>query len=197
MRFNLINFTPFHHCFGMAVNGNPTVLATITSLFFSCGPSTVARFVMSIVVNSVEGVIGGWTASYSTKKFLKRTEAKTDASASITLISFCRGVIASGFGIYVASIFRSTIVSPCCLTMGFVICTSYFCIKTAARFDLFMGQVSRTYRCPLTARAATEPCNNPLRFFVKDAENSQAVETPPRQIFTFNVGTEGTKVYEG
>lgn len=83
-----------------AVNDHPPVIATIVRLFCYRRPSTIGRFVVSVIVDAVNRVLQGWSRPHISHEVVescitKPSIANCDASAAIIGILLIRCVSAS------------------------------------------------------------------------------------------------------
>jgi hypothetical protein len=79
--------------------GDPVVGALVVVLFASSGPSTVARFIPSTIVEPVEGMIGAWSKSHVCKEHdeaLEPAVANSNTSPTVAMehrvVRFCAAV---------------------------------------------------------------------------------------------------------
>ena len=99
---------PVTECFRLlAYRHNPCV-AIIAVLFLRCSPAAVVRFVVAVVVSTVQRMRWRWSTSYSCKELLVRGApalAHADASGAVVLVVGMVLVMTAGLGLGPGSIF--------------------------------------------------------------------------------------------
>lgn len=162
------------------INTNNNRNSGIMRLLNSRGPSAIARFISSIVVYSINGMMSGWTNAHILKELVERQPffCNCDASPSVSGISSIVRVKASLDHMAPRSIFLRMrhSVSGICLNAPF---TS----ETSTTLNGFT-KLSRYGNVNIPAFAFAFP-QNPLRAPSSDAKSSQSSEFLPSSIFMF------------
>lgn len=68
-----------------AGSSHPFLFGRIAHLFSTCSPSTVARFVVSIVINSIKGMNFGWAQSHIGQEVIELVPSFTDSDSSCAI----------------------------------------------------------------------------------------------------------------
>lgn len=93
---------------------NKSGMSTIKLLFRISSPITIFRFIISIIINTIETMFGRWRISDIFKKFLKRLSplfANFNSSSPISRVSFNGRELTSGNHMLPSSIFFSNLSS--------------------------------------------------------------------------------------
>ncbi len=92
---------------------NENIRDPVVCLLSSCRPSTIARFIVPIVISSVKRMFGTWFLAHVSKEVLEQTPpfAHRDPAAAIEFRGRIRWVVASLFHAGPCAIFRSATLS--------------------------------------------------------------------------------------
>lgn len=71
VRVNSSDLGPFRHCFGDSVQGEKPIITSISTLLKPCGPTTIRRLVVSIVINAIKRMVCARTWSHISDEILK------------------------------------------------------------------------------------------------------------------------------
>lgn len=78
--------------------------SSVSSLFASGSPSDISEFVMTLIVDSVESVLGVRLTSDVFNEFRERRELETDSPSSVVLVRLIALTGASLFGVGISAI---------------------------------------------------------------------------------------------
>lgn len=156
---------------------------TIVTLCLTVCPTDISYFVMTVIVNSVQRIMGCWLNAYMVNKLLIRLKSKFNpASAIITISGIGRG-LTSCFGVLIRAIFS-------CLCIPFAACSvrdaiaEGFSIPTSARFCPSINQLIPTSFSNRATFTFTKPTAI-MSAFACITQNGQTVKFLPRQISKF------------
>ncbi len=143
--------------------------ATILALLQFCRPPTIAFFVVSVVVDSINGCLGERFMSHVLKKVNERRApavANDDSPATVVVVFAIAGVVASAFHLFPRRVFRGFVTAA--------LATS----KASARLNAAFAEVASGYSCGVSTLTATFPVNFGLD--VRELNDSQASVDIPR-----------------
>ena len=134
-------FFPFGNCFSLILIGNKMISSSVVRLFFSRSPSNVARFVVAVIVNAVDGISLPRTWTNVLKKRDKRitpTITNNNSTPAIIMKLPMLGVRYSVFNISPYLIFWHSFI-----TLSRSVRKSYLASPTATTFGLVIKQILR------------------------------------------------------
>jgi hypothetical protein len=108
--------SPLGQRHGPAVEGNQSVQSSVPALLFCSGPSDVSRFVVSVVVDALKGVIHGRPrthVSHEVGEAIPPTGAHVDAPSSVVAITGRVGIVTPGTHTAPAGVFGRKFSSLC------------------------------------------------------------------------------------
>lgn len=171
--------SPFRKRFYFAVVLKHSIIAFVVRLFGVCCPSTIIWFVISIVVNSINGMTAGRPWPHVLKKCLDAVDpplANHNAPASILGISAISWIVAPLLYSKPNSIFLSFGQSMLCSTL-----LAGFIAETAATLSFSRCKLIGRYRCVSSTVAPAVPIHFDCGFLAP-MSNSQPSKFTPKQI---------------
>jgi len=169
---------------GFPVVGDLNVYSGVVKLFFLCGPSAIARLVITVIVNAVKGVIRAWPFSNISEKVFKLvpTLANDNPSCPIVWIRGSCRLVASNhhsapYGINVGPgpTMRSVVDGG--------VSSNHLAMKTPARYGLSIPQGLTRDRLFCSAIADTYPFLVLPRNRRDAAQNKNAPKSLPSQVY--------------
>jgi hypothetical protein len=192
---NAVALCPHAQRIRLAVVGYESNIALVPPLYkFGCPPN-IALFVMSIIINPVNGMLGRRPTSQFTQKLFITLKTKLNAPAAIVSIGRIVGVIATVSRVAVRAIFRRVMRR---LPVNKVATSIYSGIKTPARPCVPYSEIASRNDNPIAACTHTKPEHLSSGRCTPKADNGQSPETLSRQIAKFVMSglkrCEGAKV---
>lgn len=183
---------PFCHRHCTTVIGDVAIAALIARLFLACGPTTITRFVVRVVVSSVYRVIGAWPWSHIGNKcsrVVPPAVAHCNSTPAIVTKCFALWVVAASLDLGPRLIFRRCAIASH-VAVGPVQVAYVLETQAAARLHLATSQPTRGVQYLLAAitEAAVQAFAR-CAFFVGGLQNYKTAETT-----TMRQQWEGTQV---
>lgn len=183
-----LNFAPFTPRTSFAAPSQFASDATVTGLVNRQSPIHVTFLVMTIVINSIQGMFSRWTFANVVKKLLKRLKPKLDTAPAIAVIfsifriqtSLSRFNIGVVFGRMLTAFRLSVlVVASCC---GFTVQTS------AGLSGVLLSQISNMNFSKITTGAFAPPIVSILSLFTCITQHGQTSKNFIGQIVKQSVG---------
>lgn len=171
---------PLRLCFRDTVIGKQTVVAFILALNFIRCPADVARFVVSVHVDSVERMLRGWFSSKFCKELLVRLKSKFDASTAVTVVGVISGIVTSPFRRIEGPVFRHGVVSRTFAVLCEML-TRSLAVVASARQCMSAFQVATRNSFDRSTIAPNEPIDL-LTVSTVNAQNENSTEMLTDQI---------------
>lgn len=154
-------FDPFSQQLSASKGGNASVFTSIPTLILIQQPSDITRFVMTVYINSVKGVLRRWFSTHFSKELLKSFKTKFNTSCTIAWIVFVALIDAPSFRSVIGAVLSSVSSAFRFAVRG----ASFSCgfMKTAARACLSVHQIITSGKFPTSAFTFTQPASNRRR----------------------------------
>lgn len=150
---------PISKCLSFILISNQIICSFISVLLRSCTPTNIVRFVIAVIVNSINLVFFAWRQTNIFKKCFKRIApffAYSDPSTAPQMIVSVFGPVASSNHVLPCYInFRSFFIRSMAVFEG--ISQPFFFCKATTAFGIFCSQAIRRNRGMPTAIANAQP----------------------------------------
>lgn len=104
--WNIMQFSPSLNKFRIAVDGQKFGEARISCLLFFRCPFYIARFVVTVIINSIQRVFGRRFTSHFCQEHVERDKAKFYTATTVTMIIFRVSILASLFSSHIRLVLR-------------------------------------------------------------------------------------------
>ena len=138
----------------------PWSLALVKTLFFRCGPTTIAGLIVPVVIDAVDAMFGRGAVAHISQEVLEGvTPALADRNPAATVPRpvFTLRVCAAIDHMSPRSIFRGTPLSSACMTMLQTCLCRPFSLQTAAALRMSGLEVVSGCNCFSAAITSTSP----------------------------------------
>lgn len=154
-----------------------TADSPVIGLFLFRGPANVARFVVTVVITSIQTMLRTRTTPYGLQKFRKRFETKLNTAPAISFKIVCSRVRATLLSIRVGRVFRGYSVIGCIAVNSFYLGVN-FLAKAAARFGVSITQITRGDFCGISTVTNALPATDTISIrMVADGQTDNAQES--------------------
>jgi len=173
-------FGPFHKKFRLSSERQVSVAATVATLFRSCGPAAIVRFVIAIVVDAVKLMLWGRPIPHVlVESQERRTPAVADSNASSAVTGICwvSGVAAPTNQALPYLVFWRVRLSVSCGRIA-----GLLAMKTPAALRLTIAETASQNSLLCSALTAAHPVCFAIVAEIR-AKDSPATEDVPAQIF--------------
>lgn len=174
---NIDRFRPISDSFGASIKRNSLICPVVFCLSFFKRPSNVSRFIVSVIINSINAVTIGRAGAQIGKEFFERGKSELNSATAIVGITDVLGIFAPLSCRIKDLVFLRV--------RRAVFCASLRCrfrSVAAARFCCSFCQASREDCDELSAPAATKPSSMATFGATRIAENSQQGECSSGQV---------------
>ncbi len=173
-------FSPLRNSKRLTIMCKNYCCSFIVGLFFTSGPLTIARGIISIIINSVNTMLvcGPLThIGYEVFKGINPTLAHADTSASPIGKTFVVGIITTIFHAGQRFIFNGTRFPVSCFHFF-----SYLFMQTSTGFSLIIFKIVALYNSGIATIANTIPPRAPFPFVGRSGDNSKLVKLFANQV---------------
>lgn len=166
---------PFDQDFCDAINGNVTVASRIARLFCWRGPVYIARFIMTVVIYTIQRVPWAGTKAHGSKEIFKRSKVEFNTSFAMSLIRSTRWTSTSPFGLLICLIFRTDrLISR--MSMGQARLPQSLTAQASTRCSMAPSQFAALICASIATLTYTMPHGSLSRASASVANNTQATE---------------------
>lgn len=109
-------FSPCRSALSVAVNGHQNVIPLVTPLMQGIRPLNITSFVMSFIVNAVQGMAWRWTQANIINHFCDRLKAKFNTSTAVLVKSNVVRVFTSPFRTIENRVFGRITIAMLCVS---------------------------------------------------------------------------------
>lgn len=158
IRVEICQLDPVRQCVGSTIDTNDVVISFVIALLLKCRPSNVTRFVIPVIIDTIQRMLGRWTLAHVIQERSENPPASTNLDAAPTILMIIRRSLVGaslnhprpdailGCAIQPMSKigFRSPLTRPCSL-------------EAPARFGFSASEVNTKHNRVVPAIASTMP----------------------------------------